>query len=317
MDDRRRTISSEEQMIGEALMRVSNTLEAQRLTKSLDYQEKLRRRSTIRLIIAIVALAVAFMMVVVGGALLFILWRYADPVLDTVIPFLKSMFGDFGIIWDGLVESSTYVPVMVDQLARLMEEVITLLEGINRIDLAGMMKYLTNILGTTSGMLADLRGVMRSMMPMLTSLLSSFMPVISSMGKALVNLLNGDFAGLNAILSGFGIDMDTVASIMRNLMGTFNGLATSTNEIFSQLATLSGTISNGMTPEVMEGVKNGIEGALKAIGDGLGEINSEQAEAIIGGLGDAMQSGVSGLAKIAGAMDGLASLLERIGGLLK
>lgn len=39
MDDRRRTISSEEQMIGEALMRVSNTLEAQRLTKSLDYQE--------------------------------------------------------------------------------------------------------------------------------------------------------------------------------------------------------------------------------------------------------------------------------------
>ena len=48
MDDRRRTISSEESMIGEALMRVSNTLEAQRLTKSLDYQEKLRSRSNIR-----------------------------------------------------------------------------------------------------------------------------------------------------------------------------------------------------------------------------------------------------------------------------
>ena len=56
MDDRRRTISSEESMIGEALMRVSNTLEAQRLTKSLDYQEKLRSRSNIRLI----SLAVSF-----------------------------------------------------------------------------------------------------------------------------------------------------------------------------------------------------------------------------------------------------------------
>ena len=115
MDDRRRTISSEEQMIGEALMRVSNTLEAQRLTKSLDYQEKLRRRSNIRLIIAIVCLMMAFMMVVVGGALLFVLWRYADPVLDTVMPFLKGMFGDFGIIWDGLIESATYIPVMVEQ----------------------------------------------------------------------------------------------------------------------------------------------------------------------------------------------------------
>ena len=317
MDDRRRTISSEEQMIGEALMRVSNTLEAQRLTKSLDYQEKLRRRSTIRLIIAIIALAVAFMMVMVGGALLFILWRYADPVLDTVIPFLKSMFGDFGIIWDGLVESSTYVPVMVDQLARLMEEVITLLEGINRIDLAGMMRYLTNILGTTSGMLSDLRGVMRSMMPMLTGLLSSFMPVISSMGKALVNMFNGNFDGLNAILSSFGIDMDVVASIMRNLMGTFNGLSTSTNEMFGQLSSLAGTISNGMTPEAMQGVQNGIEGALHAIGNGLAQVDSDQAANIVGGLGSAMESMVSGFAKIAGAMDGLASFLERLGSIGK
>ena len=76
MDDRRRTISSEESMIGEALMRVSNTLEAQRLTKSLDYQEKLRSRSNIRLILAIIALVLA------GGMLTYFLStriRFSTP----------------------------------------------------------------------------------------------------------------------------------------------------------------------------------------------------------------------------------------------
>ncbi|MEG0978588.1 MAG: hypothetical protein RSE39_00975, partial [Oscillospiraceae bacterium] len=65
MDDRRRTISSEEQ-IGEALMRVSNTLEAQRLTKSLEYQEKLRRRTVFRMVISIILAITLFMLLIVG-----------------------------------------------------------------------------------------------------------------------------------------------------------------------------------------------------------------------------------------------------------
>ena len=68
MDDRRRTISSEEQ-IGEALMRVSNTLEAQRLTKSLEYQEKLRRRTAFRMVLSIILAIVMVASLVVGGLL--------------------------------------------------------------------------------------------------------------------------------------------------------------------------------------------------------------------------------------------------------
>ena len=59
MDDRRRPISPREPVMGEALLRVSNTLEAQRLTKSLDYQEKLRSRANIRMIISIICLCIA------------------------------------------------------------------------------------------------------------------------------------------------------------------------------------------------------------------------------------------------------------------
>ncbi|MDD6807195.1 MAG: hypothetical protein PUD72_01925 [Oscillospiraceae bacterium] len=317
MDDRRRTISSEEQMIGEALMRVSNTLEAQRLTKSLDYQEKLRRRSNIRLIIAIVCLFVALMMVVIGGATLFILWRYADPILDTVVPFLKGMFGDFGIIWDGLVESATYVPVMVEQLTRILESLCVMLEGISKMDLSGMMRYLTNILGTTSGMLSDLRSAMGSMMPML-----------SAMGNALTKMLNGDVTALNSILSGMGIDMDVVSNMMRNMISMLNDLSASGADMMKGVSQTMGIVTEEMgkalesgeiqaateqffdkVPGLIDGSASLIEGmgnGMQAVGE---NIDSEQ-------VGQITQDGISAMGKLVEAMDGMASGLAAIGDLL-
>lgn len=317
MDDRRRTISSEEQMIGEALMRVSNTLEAQRLTKSLDYQEKLRRRSNIRLIIAIVCLFVALMMVVIGGATLFILWRYADPILDTVVPFLKGMFGDFGIIWDGLVESATYVPVMVEQLTRILESLCVMLEGISKMDLSGMMRYLTNILGTTSGMLSDLRSAMGSMMPML-----------SAMGNALTKMLNGDVSALNSILSGMGIDMDVVSNMMRNMISMLNDLSASGADMMKGVSQTMGIVTEEMgkalesgeiqaateqffekVPGLIDGSASLIEGmgnGMQAVGD---NIDPEQ-------VGQITQDGISAMGKLVSAMDGMASGLAAIGDLL-
>lgn len=304
-------------MIGEALMRVSNTLEAQRLTKSLDYQEKLRRRSNIRLIIAIVCLFVALMMVVIGGATLFILWRYADPILDTVVPFLKGMFGDFGIIWDGLVESATYVPVMVEQLTRILESLCVMLEGISKMDLSGMMRYLTNILGTTSGMLSDLRSAMGSMMPML-----------SAMGNALTKMLNGDVAALNSILSGMGIDMDVVSNMMRNMISMLNDLSASGADMMKGVSQTMGIVTEEMgkalesgeiqaateqffekVPGLIDGSASLIEGmgnGMQAVGD---NIDPEQ-------VGQITQDGISAMGKLVSAMDGMASGLAAIGDLL-
>lgn len=289
MDDRRRTISSEEQMIGEALMRVSNTLEAQRLTKSLDYQEKLRRRSNIRLIIAIICLVMAFMMVVVGGALLFVLWRYADPVLDTVMPFLKGVFGDFGIIWDGLVESATYVPVMVEQLTRILESMCVMLEGISSIDLAGLMKHLSTMLGTMTGMVVGLGDAMDAMMPML-----------ATMGQAMTDMVqglaSGDLSVIGDMLSGLGLEgmMDAIGSLMQSMTKMMGSLADGlANADFSKLETGTTTLVDGLGD------------AMTAAGE---QIDADQAATIVGGLGDAMQGMVEGLA-------GIATLLGNLGGL--
>ena len=272
MDDRRRTISSEEQMIGEALMRVSNTLEAQRLTKSLDYQEKIRRRSKIRLVIAILCLLTALLMVGVGGALLLVLWKYADPVLGTLMPFLTKVFGDFGIIWDGLVESATYMPVMVEQLTRILESMCVMLEGISSIDLAGMMKYLTGMLGTMSGMVNGLK------------------PMMDAMGGALVNMMqglaSGDFSAINDMLAGLGLDgmMQSMGSLMKSM-----------SNIMGSLAQGLGKADMGALSDATAGLVNGMSGAMQAMGD---SISPAQINKMMADLGSAMQGMVAGLKNI-------------------
>ena len=290
MDDRRRTISSEEQMIGEALMRVSNTLEAQRLTKSLDYQEKLRRRSNIRLIIVICCLMVAFMMVGVGGALLFVLWRYADPVLDTVMPFLKGMFGDFGIIWDGLVESATYMPVMVEQLTRILESMCIMLEGISSIDLAGMMKYLTAMLGTMTGMIADLGNAMDSIGPMLGELI-----------KSMSNMMSG--FSISGLLESFG---------MGDMVPAIGQLMSAMTEMMGSMASGMGAVADGMAAADPDVLKDGTTTLLNNMGAALGAagnaIDPEEAGNMVADMGSAMGSMIAGFNSIAG-------LLERLGGL--
>ena len=272
MDDRRRTISSEEQMIGEALMRVSNTLEAQRLTKSLDYQEKIRRRSKIRLVIAILCLLTALLMVGVGGALLLVLWKYADPVLGTLMPFLTKVFGDFGIIWDGLVESATYMPVMVEQLTRILESMCVMLEGISSIDLAGMMKYLTGMLGTMSGMVNGLK------------------PMMDAMGGALVNMMqglaSGDFSAINDMLAGLGLD---------GMMQSLSALTKSMSSIMGSLAQgLSGADMNNLS-NATSGLVNGMSGAMQAMGD---SIDPDKIQEMMTNLSDAMGGMVAGLKNI-------------------
>lgn len=272
MDDRRRTISSEEQMIGEALMRVSNTLEAQRLTKSLDYQEKIRRRSKIRLVIAILCLLTALMMVGVGGALLLVLWKYADPVLGTLMPFLTKVFGDFGIIWDGLVESATYMPVMVEQLTRILESMCVMLEGISSIDLAGMMKYLTGMLGTMSGMVNGLK------------------PMMDAMGGALINMMqglaSGDFSAINDMLAGLGLDgmMQSMGSLMKSM-----------SSIMGSLAQGLGKADMNALSDATAGLVNGMSGAMQAMGD---SISPAQINKMMTDLGSAMQGMVAGLKNI-------------------
>ncbi len=217
MDDRRRTISSEQDMIGEALMRVSNTLEAERLTKSLDYQEKLRSRSNIRLIISIICLVVALAMVLIGGLLLVILVKYEDPVLDTLVPFLKSFFNGMNTIFQSAVESSTYLPALTRLGTEALGIGVAALQGLSNMDLSGVMGYLTNILGSTAGMLDTTN-----------SLLAGLSGTASSMVGDLTNSLSGVLnSGISGTLSDLGINTGDLATINKSLIGTLANVSSS------------------------------------------------------------------------------------------
>ena len=167
MDDRRYPINntqtpisppSREPKIGEALMRVSNTLEAQRLTKSLDYQEKLRSRANIRMIIAIVCLCVALGCLLVGGFLLIVLIKYEDPILDTIVPFLKSTMNGMNASSMAAAEAATYQPLLKELNLRQMQFNLQKLESAGAVDFAGVAENIKTLLGNATGMIGDLRG---------------------------------------------------------------------------------------------------------------------------------------------------------------
>ncbi|MCQ2460968.1 MAG: hypothetical protein MJ115_02335 [Clostridia bacterium] len=304
MDDRRRTISSEEQMIGEALMRVSNTLEAQRLTKSLDYQEKLRSRSNIRLIIAIICLFTAMMMMMISGALLFVLWRYADPVLDVVMPFLKNVMADFGVIWDGLVESLSYVPVMVEQLTRLLEQVIIMLEGINSIDLAGLMGYLSKMLGGLMTMMDDLRAALAPMMDALGNMLQTLS--LEGIDGVIVDLFGEDAAA-------------NIQSFMKGMMDMLGGAGKTFAGLGNAMGALGDSLSENVNQSDIDALVQAMGGALKDAGASISEnLNKENLDKLITGIGDFSSGAGTALSGLGSTLAGLAnkSLIEIIKDLL-
>lgn len=225
MDERRRTISSEDSMVGEALLRVSNTLEAQRLTKSLDYQEKLRTRSNIRLILAIICMVLAAGLLIVGVVTLIVLLRYADPVLDTVVPFLKNVLGGVNTMFESLTETVTYLPVLTEQITRLMEDVIKMLDGLSATDIAGMLGYVTDTLGTVlSGVgKMDLSGDLNTISGMASDTLSVLAKGTDALSSVAGAALTGD--NIKATADAVGTVASSSASIAGSVADALAGFA--------------------------------------------------------------------------------------------
>jgi hypothetical protein len=265
-------------MIGEALMRVSNTLEAQRLTKSLDYQEKLRSRSNIRLILAIIALVLAGGMLIVGGFLLFVLLKYQDPILDTLVPFLKNFFGGLNTMFAALTETTTYLPVLTEQLTRMMEILLGVLNGLSGLDLGELMGYLTTMLGSATGMVVDLAGIVHGMAPL-----------GDTMNGLLTDINNGGIGSVvNDVFSGMGIDMNVVSQMTSQAVGSVAKLADAAASVTDATLTDSNVqaFSNAAgkaastSADLLNGLNNGLAGAdAKGAGEAAGNLVSGSTNA--------------------------------------
>lgn len=275
MDDRRRTISSEEQ-IGEALMRVSNTLEAQRLTKSLEYQEKLRRRTAFRMVLSVLLFVTLAALLLVGGVLLFVLWKYMDPILNKLLPFLDTMVNDFEIIWRALVESSTYMPIALEKSMRLMDELIIAMQNMNGLPLRHMMVNLNNLLGTTNGLLlgtsAMLKDLSEGMKPLMAGL-SDGMGVLGSMmediGGSLGTMMR-DFAKTGSIFAALAADsMEVFAKAMSQI------------DVDKLIQSIAAAVNNlpALIETTGEALASGSE-ALAALMQGLAD-NSDETNTMI------------------------------------
>ena len=186
MDDRRRTISSEESMIGEGLMRVNNTLTAQRLTKSLSYQGGVHTRRVWRLILSLFSLFLMLCLLVAGGFLVFVLFRYEQAMLDTTGPFLKSLINAINTFFYASTEKATYKPLNKALTVEMLNQLMYFLNiKLGSIDFSPITGGISDLVGSVTGGVGGLVDVARSS--------------VGSIGSSVSDLVGGLFGNLGTI----------------------------------------------------------------------------------------------------------------------
>jgi hypothetical protein len=327
MDERRRTISSEEQ-IGEALMRVSNTLEAERLTKSLDYQEKLRSRQVLRTVLTIILICLCFGMLAVGVLCTVLLIKFQKPILEDFIPFCKNMLAGMGTMWDNLVESSNYMPVMLEQMTRLNEELITMLHNMNQLDLKAIMDQVTallantnSMLGTLNSMLAGAGSLMSSLSPMLKAMAASFGSMMSSLANAIGSFNFSDLAtSLQNMLSQFGLDPAAIKTMLSNIGSMITDMATAGStmakagaSIGTTLAQVTTALSSSIDPtklaQTLDNVNSAITNGASAMSTIAQTMASEEVQTSVK---TAIKDGAAAASNMATAAKNLSDLIASI-----
>jgi len=264
-------------MVGEALMRISNTMEAERLTKSLDYQEKLRSRANIRLIIGIICMFIAFMLLLLSGMLLFILLRYEDPILDVWVPLIKAILHGMNVSFQATVAKSSYDVIQKQISIWGQVGLLNLLKSLNNLDLNGLLSSLGSTIGNVSSTISGVG----------TTISSAIAEAGGSMSNAIDGLGTGDTiaSAVTSVLDGTGIDNDTIESIIYNIYDIINGVTGSTNDAASTVA-----------------VDGAGTASLNAM-DLLSQLSVESDNNV-----DLLGSGVSIMQKMASALSGLAGI---------
>lgn len=267
MDDRRRTISSGDAMIGEALMRISNTMEAERLTKSLDYQEKLRSRSNIRLIIGIICIFIAFMMLLMSGGLLFVFIKYQDPILDAWVPLVRSIINGLNVAIQASIMKSTYGVIQKRIMVEGNIALLQLLKNINNIDINGLLSTIGGVIGTVSGTISDV-GVRVS--NAIAELSGNVTGVISGLG-------NGEAlaAAMTTLLKDTGLDTNAIAGIINNVASTVGNLTGAASTVTSTATTAANEAANLSIPvaDLLGGLTVGKGGSADLLSAGIGIMN--------------------------------------------
>lgn len=267
MDDRRRTISSGDAMIGEALMRISNTMEAERLTKSLDYQEKLRSRSNIRLIIGIICIFIAFMMLLMSGGLLFVFIKYQDPILDAWVPLVRSIINGLNVAIQASIMKSTYGVIQKRIMVEGNIALLQLLKNINNIDINGLLSTIGGVIGTVSGTISDV-GIRVS--NAIAELSGNVSGVISGLG-------NGEAlaAAMTTLLKDTGLDTNAIAGIINNVASTVGNLTGTASTVTSTASTAANEAANLTIPvaDLLGGLTSGKGGSADLLSAGIGIMN--------------------------------------------
>ncbi|MBQ6785673.1 MAG: hypothetical protein IJO82_07690, partial [Clostridia bacterium] len=193
-----------------------------------------------------------------------------------------------------LTETTTYLPVLTEQLTRMMELLLGVLNGLSGLDLGELMGYLTTMLGSATGMVVDLAGIVHGMAPL---------------GDTMNGLLTDINAGgigsvVNDVFSGMGIDMNVVSQMTSQAIGSVAKLAdaassvtnaTLTDSNVQAFSTAAGKAAS-TSADLLNGLNNGLAGTdANAAGEAAGNLVSGSTNAA-SALGNAL-AGFAGSCK--------------------
>jgi len=198
-------------MIGEGLMRVNNTLTAQRLTKSLSYQAGVRKRRGWKLVLSLICLFFMLAMMVIGFFLIWTIFRMGEPIFKTVGPFLQNLINGINTYFYASTEKAMYKPmskaITVAQLNELQKFMNV---WIGNIDFSPV----SNGFSALTGGLSDMAGTS------INALKSGVGDIVNNVSGLFENLGTGSGSNdfIDAVNNGLNSIEDLTASIA-NVVG--------------------------------------------------------------------------------------------------
>jgi hypothetical protein len=135
-----------------------------------------------------------------------LLIKYEGPMMDVVLPFLKNVLNGLDITLTALTETTTYLPILMSQVVRMLDMLLDMMGGI---DLSGLLGSLDSLLGGgIDGLLGGMGIDMKTIAGMMSDTLGSVAKIADAGAKMTdaivdpdtVDAVSGAIGDLNKII---------------------------------------------------------------------------------------------------------------------
>ena len=181
----------------------------------MSYQGGVHKRKVWRLILTLFSLLLMLCLLVAGGFLVFVLFRYEEAMLDTTGPFLKSLINAINTYFYASTEKATYKPLNKALTVEMLNQLMYFLNiKLGSIDFSPITGGISDLVGSVRG---------------LGGIVNVAKDSVGSIGNSVSDLVGGLFGNTGSLDTGAITDaangaLQTAEKITGALAGLTQGL---------------------------------------------------------------------------------------------